>query len=253
MSANILPEIEAPPQSQPRKARLDFAWLRVHELLDKHPEYTSTEVLVALMVARHMRRQRDGFYHATLRQTGAGALVREVRASRRTVQRALHTLCASGGIFKAVPRFGQRGRLANEYVLIEAPKAYQAQRTEGGAAVHELTPRRPTSAERQAAEALCRDYAACYLELRHAPYEACPLDMKHALLLVREWGAWPDYLLTLCRAWVSPDNDKMMDEAYKLPVSYGARLLYQSRSVLKLIHQDWVRCRESWVPPELLT
>lgn len=251
MSANLAPEIQTPPQPQPRR-KLDLAVLRVQELLTKHPEYSSVECLVALCVALHMRRQADGFYHATLRQGDNGVLVKEARASRRTVQRALHKLCASGGIFKAVPRFGHIGRLANEYVLLEAPKAYHAQPGEGGAEVIELTPRRPSAAERQAAEALCRDYAACYLELRHAPYEPCPLDMKHALVLVREWGAWPAYLRDLLRAWLSPGNEKDLAETIWLPASYGARLLYQSRAALKEIHQAWAENRVSWVPAEFL-
>lgn len=253
MPANVAPEIQAPPQLQQRKARLDFAWLRVHELLDKHPEYSSTEVLVALMVARHMRRQRDGFYRATLRQTGSGALVREVRKSRAQVQRALRTLCASGGIFKTVPRFGQRGRLANEYVLIEAPKAYQAQRTEGGAEVLEHTPRRPTVAEKQGAQDLCEKYARWYRECRGVPYEPCPLDIKHALLLVREYGAYPEYLSTLLCSWLDRTNDRQLEETYQLPEAHKARLLYQARPYLKLIDQEWRAGRDECVPQELLT
>lgn len=256
MSANVAPEIQAPPQPQPQRRKLDIAVLRVREQLAKHPEYSSVECLVALCVALHMRRQApDGFYRCTLRQGDSGVLVKEVRAGRRTIQRALGKLCASGGIFTAVPRYGQIGRLANDYVLIEAPKAYHAQRTEGGAEVLEHTPRRPTGAERQAADALCGDYAAWYQECRGVPYEPCPLDTRHALLLVREYDTpqLREYLAVLLYSWLHKSNDQELQETYRLPEAHKARLLYQARPYVKLMDQDWRKRRDQAVPQELLT
>lgn len=240
-------------QPQPQKRRkLDLAVLRVNDMLQKHPEYSSTECHVALAVALHMRRHDDGFYHATLRQGDAGALVKEVRKGRFTILRALRKLCASGGIFKATPRYGQRGRLANDYVLIEAPKAYERRSAESaGAEVVEFTPAKPSAAQRVAAQKLAHEYGEWYLKFRGQRYEPCPLDMKHALLLLREFGDHRAYLETLLGSWLDRGNDGQLTKVYKLPEAHQARLLYQARPYLKLIHQEWVAEGADWVPEAL--
>ena len=248
MSATVAPEIPTPPQPQPRR-KLDIAVLRVNELLRKHPEYSSTVCHVALAVALHMRRHADGFYRCTLRQGDTGVLVKEVRASRRTIQRALDILCASGGIFKAQPRYGQRGRLANDYILIEAPKAYYAPRADNAGAVAEFTPRRRTPGEKQAADALCAQYAEWYLELRGMSYITSPADRSAALPLLREYGAYPDYLRDLLRGVLARQNEKH----FNMPGLHSVRLLCHMRAYVMQLHELWVQNRESWVPEALLT
>lgn len=247
MSATLAPEIHAPPQPQPRR-KLDLAVLRVNELLRKHPEYSATECHVALAVALHMRRQADGWYRATLRQGAAGALVKEVRKKRHTIMRALTKLCASGGIFKVQPRYGQRRRLANDYILIEAPKAYSAPRAEGAAEVIEHTPKRRTSAEKQAADALCAQYAEWYRELRGIGYVISPTDRGAAALLLREYGEYPDYLRDLLRAVLSRDNEKDLS----MPPLHTVRLLCHMRPYIMQTHERWLQNRASWVPEALL-
>lgn len=248
MSAEPALELQTPPQPQPRR-KLDLAVLRVHELLAKHPEYSSVECLTALYVALHMRRQADGWYRATLRQGDSGVLVHEVRASRSTVQRALSKLCASGGIFKMQPRYGARGRLANDYILIEAPRAYYAPRAEGAEKVVELTPRRRSAAEKQAAYALCEQYVEWYRELRGMSYITSPADRAAAAELLREYGAHPDYLRDLLRAWLAPTNEG----DFQMPPLHQIRLLCHARAYVMQIDERWRRARESWVPEPLLT
>lgn len=232
-----MPAIEPKPQAH-RKP--DYAVFLVFELLAKHPEYSRREMLVALFVAKHMRRHDDGWYHAHLGQGVGRALSKATKYKRGALHAALKILSAEGGIFRCVPRYNaaKRHRVANDYILIEHPRAYAEakQRPEGEVVAF--------TAAKQAALELCREYAEWYAEFCHgAAYEASRKDRSAAMLMLREY---PDreYLRELLRAYLAPENDK----ALAVLPGHQARLLCDARRYLKLADQLWRENGVDFVP-----
>lgn len=228
-------------EPRPQRGRVpDLAPYRVRELLKQHPEYSQRDRYVALCVAFYMGRKEDGWFHATLKQGITGALAKETGYKRGALNAALRALCADGGIFRCVPRYGEKGRVSNDYVLVEHPSAYAQAKKRSPAEVVAM------NTAKQAADALCREFARWYRELRHgAAYEPSRKDRREAMHLLREYPD-QDYRRELLRSYLAQENDRALGV---LP-GHQARLLCFARPYLKVADELWRATGVEFLPVE---